>query len=78
MGVAGSSEVWLGQYGLGVQACYEAIMSDGRCSKDYFTYVPRGDKNCGCKESFGSLNIRALGTADYYIVNSQAPPRLPS
>ena len=39
---------WLGILGVGVYKCYEMIMQDPQCAKDYFTYEARGDKNCGC------------------------------
>lgn len=69
-GVAGPDEVWLGGYNEGVEACIERVMADARCAKDYFTYVARGDGNCGCKGSTDSLALRAPpgGTADYYRI----------
>jgi hypothetical protein len=50
-----------------VQACYEAVVQDPECSKDYFTYNTRSDQNCGCKKH-GALNIRDDADADYYRI----------
>ena len=50
-GVAGNDEVWLGGHNKGVEKCFKRVMADSRCAKDYFTYVARGDGNCGCKEN---------------------------
>ena len=50
-----------------VDACYQAVMKDPLCSQDPFTYVARGDKNCGCKTA-GALSIRSSTVADYYRV----------
>ena len=39
-GVAGPGGVWLADVlakGSGVQKCYEAVMVDQRCAKDYFS-----------------------------------------
>lgn len=66
-GVAGGPERWLTAAGggHGVQHCYNAVVADGGCY-DYFTYVGRGDKNCGCKGSSGTLAVRSSPTADIY------------
>ena len=37
-------------------------------ASDYFTYMPRGHKNCGCKTGPGPLSIRDEGKADYYKI----------
>jgi len=71
-GVAGPTEIWIAK-GLGVLACYAAVMEDSRCTKDYFTYVARGDANCGCKGSNQELSVRGDGNADYYR-NHLFPP----
>ena len=67
-GVAGPNEIWnVGNaQGAGVTACYEAVKIDQRCAKDYFTYVIRGDQNCGCKGSYDALSIRQDNKADYF------------
>merc|ERR1719336_2254101 len=54
-GVAGPTEKWNvgGAQGQGVEACYNAVIADSQCAQDYFTYVSRGDRNCGCKVSSG-------------------------
>ena len=72
-GVAGPNEIWnVGNAkGQGASACYEAVKLDQRCEKDYFTYVTRGDKNCGCKGSNGVLSIRQDRKADYFKINSE-------
>merc|ERR1719454_746465 len=50
-GVAKPEEIWNvgGAKGKGVQACYQAVLAESKCAKDWFTYVARGDLNCGCK-----------------------------
>merc|ERR1719361_351862 len=47
-GVASGDEKWNvgNKKGKGVEECYQAVMADSECSKRYFTYVGRGDKNC--------------------------------
>ena len=65
-GVAGP-ERWKNVYGQGVEKCFQAVLQDPKCEKDYFTYVPRGDKNCGCKTQ-GALSVRSDVRADYYSV----------
>ena len=54
--------------GQGVQACYEAVKLDERCEKDYFTYVTRGNENCGCRRSNAVLSIRQNYRADYFKI----------
>ena len=83
-GVAGGGEIWnVGNaQGKGVEACYRAVKAAKRCrytrGEDdddrgkYFTYVSRGDKNCGCKGSSAPLSVRRDGNADYYFIG--APP----
>ena len=67
-GCAGPKEIWnLGNAkGQGVRACYEAVKLDQRCTKDYFTYNTRGDKNCGCKGSGDALIVQLCYKADYF------------
>ena len=70
-GAAGPNEIWnVGNAkGQGVKACYEAVKADQRCAKDYFTYVTRGDKNCGCKGSSDPLSIRQTNNGgDYFKI----------
>merc|ERR1719189_290413 len=48
-------------------------MTDTECNQRYFTYVTRGDKNCGCTKSEGTLasntlQIRADDRADLFEV----------
>ena len=71
LGVAGQQELWLGGHNQGVASCFKRVMADARCAKDFFTYVPRGDGNCGCKASHGALKIRGDNNADYYRVNQK-------
>jgi len=53
--------------GQGVLACYEAIMADNQCEKDYFTYNNRSDQRCGCKKAgTGELVLADCPDADYY------------
>ena len=42
-------------------------MADDRCHKQYFTYVERGDKNCGCN-SESLMEIRVLSDGDIYEI----------
>ena len=57
---------WLdGAKGKGVVACRAAVMADSNCAQDYFTYVSRGDLNCGCKKTKGDLKVRRVLNADY-------------
>ena len=67
-GGGGKGELWLGGHKQGVEKCFKRVMADSRCAKDYFTYVARGDGNCGCKANMGALNIRADNNADYYRI----------
>jgi hypothetical protein len=69
-GVAGDGEEWGvgGAQDQGVAACYAAVMASSTCQKDYFTYVERGDKNCGCRTSTRALSVRSDGNADLYKV----------
>ena len=73
MGYAGPNEIWIlgNAKGQGVRACYEAVKLDQRCTKDYFTYVNRGDKNCGCKGSVDALSIRRNNNADYFKIEGK-------
>ena len=64
----GNGELWLGGHNQGVASCFKRVMADARCAKDFFTYVPRGDGNCGCKASHGALKIRGDNNADYYRI----------
>ena len=32
-------------------------MRDSECTKDYFHFVARGDKNCGCKTAAGPIQL---------------------
>ena len=61
---------WLGLYNLGVQGCYDAIMADTKCNKDYFTYSARYDLNCGCKITSGRLIVDSNEQFDYYRVQT--------
>ena len=75
VGIAGP-EKWLnanlGGKHKGMQACYEAVVAEPECAQDYFTYVTRGDKNCGCKRK-GSFQIRNDAKSDYYAMQASAP-----
>jgi len=74
-GVPGPSEIWLPQAkGAGVQACFEVVREASRCAQDYFTYVARGDANCGCRGTDGTLSIRNDLNADYYQIGASRDP----
>ena len=49
-----------GAAGKGLHACFEAVKVDPKCAGDYFNYVERGDKNCGCNGKPG-LEVRNEG-----------------
>ena len=68
----GNGELWLGGHNQGVAKCVERVMADSRCAKDYFSYVARGDGNCGCKTSTDPLKLRGDNDADYYRINPGA------
>jgi len=51
--------------GLGVQGCYEAMMAEPECSKDYFTLG--SDNNCGCKKE-GAITFQDCEGAKCYKV----------
>lgn len=52
-GTCGKHVHWFGcdTVGDSEMDCYNAVMAEPRCTKDYFTFNARGDKNCGCKTS---------------------------
>ena len=60
---------WMDEYGLGVHGCYQRVMQDPQCAKDYFSY--EADENCGCKKA-GPLEILAppqsCHGASYYSI----------
>jgi len=48
-------EHWSYRYNQGLEDCYQWAMSAGSgCAKDYFSYVNRGDKHCGCNKGLQS------------------------
>jgi len=53
IGECGECIHWFGcdEFGEGAQGCFDKVMEDDRCTKDFFTYNERGDKGCGCKTS---------------------------
>lgn len=77
LGVAGPMEFWDigGARGKGIEACYLAVLQDHRCTKDYFTYVARGDQNCGCKGGGRDRTVREdmWGSADMYKISAFGP-----
>jgi len=74
-GIAGHSHYWTNKKGLGVEACAKLILNTSVCAMDYFTYVDRGDKNCGCKRgtSTEALEIRDDLRGDIYKLSAYAP-----
>lgn len=76
-GVAGRHEIWGVDraHGLGVESCFRAVQADERCHGDFFTYVARGDKNCGCKGDSGALVVRSDRNADHYKIFGAAGGR---
>lgn len=53
----------------GVQACYEAVLNDPKCSGGYFTYVERGAGDCGCMTSDESPPVLSNNKfADCYAI----------
>jgi len=61
--------------GSGVMACYRTVMEDPQCVKDYFSYVDRGDKNCGCHKVSG-FGIRNDDNSDIYQITAAAAAAL--
>lgn len=51
---------------LGVRGCFEAVMVDSRCTKDYFTYAT-ADGDCQCKSS-GALKVTVANSYYYKIL----------
>jgi len=54
-----------------VDLCFKKVLSDRRCLKDYFTFLPRSNKQCGCRKiGSGAVRIETVtrppGVADYY------------
>ena len=78
-GVAGPVELWdIGDAkGKGVEACFEAVLADARCS-EYFTYAGHaaGDGNCGCAASNAELSIRGCNRSSYYRIHGREYSRL--
>jgi len=65
-------EKWLQDtiaHGSGVQTCYETVLGDPDCAKDFFTYATRGDQNCGCNKAYG-LESRPDDNADIYCIGA--------
>jgi len=55
----------------GVFSCYQAVINEPKCVKDYFTYNERGDQNCGCKISTEvDLVIHDTDLADCYEIKN--------
>ena len=76
-GVAGPVELWdIGDAkGRGVEACFEAVLADARCS-EYFTFAVDGDFNCGCAASNAELSIRGCTRSSYYRIHGRKYSRL--
>eukprot|EP00931_Biecheleriopsis_adriatica_P111554 TRINITY_DN8594_c0_g1_i5.p1 TRINITY_DN8594_c0_g1~~TRINITY_DN8594_c0_g1_i5.p1 ORF type:complete len:321 (+),score=25.55 TRINITY_DN8594_c0_g1_i5:209-1171(+) len=68
--------IWEDERGLSVQECYDLIMQDSRCAKDYFTFVARGAKSrCACKRPGTLKLVRApicLASDSYAIATTTA------
>ena len=56
--------------GSGVMACYNTVMKDPECAKDYLSYVELGDKNCGCHKAVG-FAIRNDDNSDIYHITAE-------
>ena len=56
--------------GSGVMACYNTVMKDPACAKDYLSYVELGDKNCGCHKAVG-FAIRNDDNSDIYHITAE-------
>merc|ERR1719362_2124667 len=55
---------------VGAHGCFNAVMAEPKCVKDYFTYNERGDQNCGCKVSSETeLIIHEYDFADCYEIS---------
>lgn len=53
LGSCGQKVHWFGcdVANSGAFQCYEAVMAEEKCIKDFFSYSRRGDKGCSCKIS---------------------------
>ena len=56
--------------GSGVMACYNTVMEDPECAKDYLSYVELGDKNCGCHKAVG-FAIQNDDNSDIYHLTAE-------
>jgi len=71
-GSCGKQLHWFGCDVVGDSAldCYNAVMAEDRCSKDYFTFNARSDQNCGCKISNEAPVVEYPGPfSDCYVIN---------
>merc|ERR1711934_697222 len=71
-GFVGPNERWLG-IEASAASCAAKVMRDSRCAKDYFSYLARSNKNCGCKPK-GALKVTSSQTSDYYQFRDCAAP----
>merc|ERR1712010_320343 len=71
-GFVGPNERWLGVEA-SAASCAAKVMRDSRCAKDYFSYLARSNKNCGCKPK-GALKVTSSQTSDYYQFRDCAAP----
>jgi len=66
-GLSGPDVTWLGIES-SVPKCAAKVLRNPRCTKDYFSYLLRSNKNCGCKTKSGPLKVISSQTSDYYRI----------
>lgn len=64
----------------GAKECFDAVMAEPQCLKDYFTFNARGDRNCGCKvSSEDTLVVYSTDLSDCYVItNATTTPTTPA
>jgi len=51
--------------------CFQAVMAEDKCSKDFFSFIRRGDKGCGCKMSTELVpELHTDEFSDCYMIQS--------
>jgi len=76
-GSCGAKIHWFGcdTIKVGAHGCYNAVMAEPKCSKDYFTYNERGDQNCGCRISNEEdVVIHEYDLSDCYRITNASLP----
>jgi len=71
-GVAGKDVHWFDcdtfKFGDDLTKCFEAVMEEDSCSKDYFTYNTRSDRGCGCMKKGTEFSVELSDCSDYFTI----------